>query len=68
MNHVAALVGGMDSQQKRGGQEGVIFTPVSRERQTAAVKFLIEHAFKVPAFACSRKCFGAWNQRVCWHA
>jgi Met-zincin/Domain of unknown function (DUF5117)/Domain of unknown function (DUF5118) len=51
MNHVAAIVGGLDSQQKHIGQEGVRLTPVSRERQVAAVKFLHENAFKVPAFA-----------------
>lgn len=51
MNHVAAIVGGFDSQQKHIGQEGVLFTPVSRERQLAAVKFLHENAFRVPAFA-----------------
>jgi Met-zincin len=51
MNHVAAIVGGFDSQQKHIGQEGVLFTPVSRERQLAAVRFLHENAFRVPAFA-----------------
>src|SRR5262249_26450450 len=51
MNHVAAIVGGLDSQQKHIGQEGVRFSPVSRERQIAAVKFLHENAFKVPVFA-----------------
>jgi hypothetical protein len=51
MNHVASIVGGFDSQQKHIGQEGVRFTPISRERQIAAVKFLHENAFKAPAFA-----------------
>src|SRR5207244_9682075 len=51
MNHVASIVGGVDSQQKHIGQEGVRFTPVSRDRQVNAVKFLQENAFKVPAFA-----------------
>jgi hypothetical protein len=51
MNHVAALIGGFDSQEKYAGQDGVRFTTVSRERQLAAVKFLNENAFKVPAFA-----------------
>jgi Met-zincin/Domain of unknown function (DUF5117) len=51
MNHVASIVGGFDSQQKHIGQEGVLFTPVRRERQIAAVKFLQENAFKVPEFA-----------------
>ena len=51
MNHVTALIGGFDSQQKHIGQEGVIFTTVSKERQAAAVKFLNDHAFKSPSFA-----------------
>lgn len=48
MNHVSQIVGGFDSQQKNGGQNGVLFTPVSKARQTAAVKFLNEHAFTTP--------------------
>jgi len=51
MNHVAALIGGFESQQKHAGQEGVRFVTVQKERQAAAVKFLNENAFKVPAFA-----------------
>jgi Met-zincin/Domain of unknown function (DUF5117)/Domain of unknown function (DUF5118) len=50
MNHVARIVGGFDSQQKHIGQEGVIFTPVAKERQVAAVKFLNENAFITPAW------------------
>jgi hypothetical protein len=51
MNHVASIVGGFDSQQKHIGQEGVRFSPVSRDRQIAAVRFLQDNAFKVPEFA-----------------
>jgi hypothetical protein len=51
LSHVAAIVGGFNSQQKHVGQSGVRFTPLSRERQAAAVKFLNEHAFATPAFA-----------------
>ncbi len=40
LNHVAVLVGGFDSQDKYGGQPGVRFTPIPRERQQAAVKYL----------------------------
>jgi hypothetical protein len=50
MGHVANIVGGFDSQEKYVGQEGVIFTPVPRERQAAAVKFLNDNAFVTPAF------------------
>ena len=51
MNHVAALVGGFDTQQKHAGQDGVRFTLVSKDRQAAAVQFLNERAFAAPAFA-----------------
>ncbi len=50
MNHVAGLVGGFYSQQKHAGQEGVLFTPVPREKQAAAVRFLNENVFRTPSF------------------
>ena len=50
MNHVSAIVGGFDSQEKYGGQSGVLFTPVPKARQVAAVQFLNAHAFQTPAF------------------
>ena len=49
MNHVAVIVGGEDSQQKNVGQEGVRFTPVSKDRQSSAVAFLNNNAFQTPA-------------------
>jgi hypothetical protein len=51
LNHVAAIVGGFNSQQKYVGQQGVIFKPIARERQAAAVKFLNENAFQTPTWA-----------------
>jgi hypothetical protein len=50
MGHVAVIVAGMDSQEKYNGQSGVIFTPVSRERQRSAVRFLNQNAFQTPSF------------------
>jgi hypothetical protein len=50
MNHVSAIVGGFDSQQKHGGQSGVLFTPIPKPRQVAAVEFLSANAFRTPAF------------------
>ena len=50
MNHVAAVVGGFDSQQKHGGQDGVRFVMIDRARQADAVAFLNAHAFETPAF------------------
>jgi Met-zincin/Domain of unknown function (DUF5117)/Domain of unknown function (DUF5118) len=50
MDHVAAIVGGFNTQEKYIGQEGVIFQPVPREHQVAAVKFLNENAFVTPSF------------------
>ena len=50
MNHVAAVVGGVSSQQKVANQDGLRFVPLPRERQQAAVQFLAAHAFTTPMF------------------
>ena len=50
MNHVAAVIGGFDSQQRHGGQHGVRFMPVAGSRQAAAVAFLHRNAFQTPTF------------------
>ena len=50
MNHVAAVVGGVTSQQKHFGQDGVRFTTIPRETQVGAVAFLNDHAFSTPMF------------------
>src|SRR5258705_4517261 len=51
LNHVSAIVGGFNSQQKHAGQEGVRFIVVPRERQAAAVRFLNDNAFATPTWA-----------------
>ncbi len=51
MNHVAAIVGGYNSQQKHIGQTGVRFQLIPRPKQEAAVKFLADNAFKAPRWA-----------------
>jgi hypothetical protein len=51
LNHVAAIVGGFDSQQKHAGQDGVRFVIVPREKQIAAVRFLNDNAFATPTWA-----------------
>jgi hypothetical protein len=51
MNHVSAIVGGFESQQKRVGQDGRLFLPVARDRQEEAVNFLVENAFATPKWA-----------------
>ena len=50
MNHVAAVVGGVQSRQKVSNQDGPRFEPLSRERQRDAMLFLGEHAFTTPSF------------------
>jgi len=50
MNHVTQIVGGYLSQQKHIGQVGPRFTPVPRDRQSEAVKFLLDNAFQPPQF------------------
>lgn len=51
LNHVTGLVGGFYSQQKHGGQDGVRFTAVPRQKQQEAVRFLNDHAFATPTWA-----------------
>ena len=51
LTHVTAIVGGFNSQQKHGGQDGVRFVIVPRERQVAAVRFINENAFATPSWA-----------------
>jgi hypothetical protein len=50
MNHVTPLIGGVLSQQKHIGQDGVRFTIVPRARQMEAVQFLLANAFATPRF------------------
>src|SRR5262245_23816993 len=50
MGHVTALVGGFNTQQKHVGQDGVLFTPISKERQIEAVRFLNDNVFATPAW------------------
>ncbi|HLX46142.1 MAG TPA: zinc-dependent metalloprotease [Bryobacteraceae bacterium] len=51
LNHVAAIVGGFNTQEKYVGQEGTLFLPVPKARQADAVKFLNENAFATPTWA-----------------
>jgi hypothetical protein len=55
MNHVVAIVGGFESQQKNIGQEGVLYDPVAKKRQSAAVTFLDENAFATPKWAIDKE-------------
>ena len=48
MGHVAAVIGGAESQERYG--TGPRFEPVSRAKQWEAMQFLNEHAFRTPEF------------------
>jgi hypothetical protein len=50
MNHVAVVVGGVYRHEKYPSQQGVIHSPVPRERQQAAVRFLNQNAFSTPTY------------------
>jgi hypothetical protein len=50
MSHVANVVGGFNSQEKAIGQEGRIFNLIPKDRQQAAVKFLVDSAFTTPSW------------------
>jgi len=51
LNHVAAIVGGFNAQEKYVDQEGVVYSPVPKARQEDAVKFLSDNAFATPMWA-----------------
>jgi hypothetical protein len=55
MNHVAAIVGGYNTQQKHIGQTGHRFNLIPKARQTEAVKFLSENALATPTWAIDRE-------------
>lgn len=48
VNHVAALVGGVEMIAWNAGRGGDVYNPIPRERQKAAVRFLIERCFNIP--------------------
>src|SRR5688572_3535062 len=53
-NHVAAIVGGFNSQQKHIGQNGVRFTIIPKARQKEAVGYLNANAFATPMWAVDK--------------
>jgi hypothetical protein len=50
MRHVAAIPGASNGQEKYGSQPGARFTPMPRERQKAAVKFIHDNLFTTPTW------------------
>jgi hypothetical protein len=56
--HVVNVVGGAHVQIKYGSQPGPMYTPNSRASQAAAVRFLDEHAFRVPDYLLDPKIIG----------
>jgi len=49
-NHVATVVGGQSVQYKSGSQAGAVYTPLSRARQEAAMRFINENVFQTPTY------------------
>lgn len=50
MNHVAAIVGGYNTQQRHIGQPGPRFMLIPKAKQAEAVKFLSDNAFASPTW------------------
>jgi hypothetical protein len=50
MRHVVILIGGVESQQKHIGQQGVRFVTVAKAKQVEALQFLLQNAFITPSF------------------
>lgn len=50
LGDVVTLIGGVYRDEKYPDQAGVIFSPTPRAKQQAAVRFLLENAFRTPSF------------------
>lgn len=50
MNHVVNIVAGAETREKYATQPGARFIPLPREKQRAAVLFLIDNAFRTPQY------------------
>lgn len=50
MGHVAVVVGGVYQQTKYAGEQGTVYTPVPKEKQAEAVRFLLTNAFTTPTY------------------
>jgi hypothetical protein len=50
INGVAQVIGGVYHTDKYPGQPGYVYTPVPRDRQVAAIKFLNENVFTTPMY------------------
>ncbi|HKV71425.1 MAG TPA: zinc-dependent metalloprotease [Gemmatimonadales bacterium] len=50
LGHVVTIVGGVYRAERYPDQPGAIFTAVPRVRQQAAVRFLVDNAFKTPTW------------------
>lgn len=50
LGHVVTWVGGVISHRKVHGQDGVVHTPVDKQRQEEAVQFLIDRGFSTPEY------------------
>lgn len=62
MGHVLSNIGGVYEEDKVFGQEGGVYSPVSRETQKRAVDFLNEHAFSSPTWALNKEILDKINQ------
>lgn len=50
LGHVAAVVGGIEQIDYRGGRGGAVYNPVSRDYQRSAVRYIIDQAFTTPTW------------------
>lgn len=62
MGHVLSNIGGVYEEDKVFGQEGGVYSPVSRQTQKRAVDFLNEHAFSSPTWALNKEILDKINQ------
>ncbi len=48
MGHVTTSIGGMYENYKKQGEDGAVYTPVEKEKQKRAFKFIADNVFEMP--------------------
>lgn len=62
IGHVAGNVGGVYEINKKPNQDGLVYEPVSKERQSASLKWLLANAFKTQDWLLSKNILANINE------
>lgn len=62
MGHVTHNIGGVYENYKTYNQDGIVYKPVSEDKQERAMDFLIDYAFSTPTWMLNEEVLGRINQ------